>query len=201
MTYLIEYLGKFEFIFETILDYETGDQMGSFDAKKNRRQKISCLGTFKRLPNQICATPTTAYLAMTQYSREGVVAQLGRRGGSTGKAWWLNREGVVAQWEGVVAQLGRHGGSMGRRSGSIGKAWWLNWEGVVAQWEGVVAQLGRRGGSIGKAWWLIGKAWWLNGSTSDCSPAVPGSNPVFPGPQQTANLLEGCHLGWHLAEG
>ncbi len=38
MTYLIEYLGEFEFIFETILDYESGDQMGSFDAK-NRHQK------------------------------------------------------------------------------------------------------------------------------------------------------------------
>jgi hypothetical protein len=38
VTYLIEYLGKFEFIFETILDYESRDQMGSFDAKK-RHQK------------------------------------------------------------------------------------------------------------------------------------------------------------------
>ncbi len=46
VTYLIEYLGKFEFIFETILDYESGDQMGSFDAK-NPPSKISCLGTFK----------------------------------------------------------------------------------------------------------------------------------------------------------
>ncbi len=46
MTYLIEYLGEFEFIFETILDYESGDQMGSFDAKKPT-SKISCLGTFK----------------------------------------------------------------------------------------------------------------------------------------------------------
>jgi hypothetical protein len=45
-TYLIEYLGEFEFIFETILDYESGDQMGSFDAKKPP-SKISCLGTFK----------------------------------------------------------------------------------------------------------------------------------------------------------
>ncbi len=27
VTYLIEYLGDFEFIFETILDYESGDQM------------------------------------------------------------------------------------------------------------------------------------------------------------------------------
>ncbi len=34
VTYLIEYLGKFEFIFETILDNESGNQMGSFDAKK-----------------------------------------------------------------------------------------------------------------------------------------------------------------------
>ncbi len=46
MTYLIEYLGEFEFIFEIILDYESGDQMGSFDAKKPP-SKISCLGTFK----------------------------------------------------------------------------------------------------------------------------------------------------------
>jgi hypothetical protein len=34
VTYLIEYLGEFKFIFETILDYESGDQMGSFDVKK-----------------------------------------------------------------------------------------------------------------------------------------------------------------------
>jgi hypothetical protein len=45
-TYLFEYLGEFEFIFETILDYESGDQMGSFEAKKTPT-KISCLGTFK----------------------------------------------------------------------------------------------------------------------------------------------------------
>ncbi len=48
MTYLIEYLGEFEFIFETIFDYESGEQMGSFDAKKPP-SKISCLGTFKRV--------------------------------------------------------------------------------------------------------------------------------------------------------
>jgi hypothetical protein len=48
VTYLIEYLGEFEFIFETILDYESGDQMGSFYAKKPP-SKISCLGTFKEL--------------------------------------------------------------------------------------------------------------------------------------------------------
>jgi hypothetical protein len=46
MTYLIEYLGEFELILETILDYESGTQMGSFDAKKPP-SKISCLGTFK----------------------------------------------------------------------------------------------------------------------------------------------------------
>jgi hypothetical protein len=45
VTYLIEYLGEFEFIFETILDNESGDQMGSFDAKKPPT-KISCLGPF-----------------------------------------------------------------------------------------------------------------------------------------------------------
>ncbi len=45
VSYLIEYLGKFELKFEIILDYESGDQMGSFDAKKPP-SKISCLGTF-----------------------------------------------------------------------------------------------------------------------------------------------------------
>jgi hypothetical protein len=49
VTYLIEYLDKYAFIFKTILDYESGDQMGSFDAKK-QLWKISCLGTFKRQP-------------------------------------------------------------------------------------------------------------------------------------------------------
>jgi hypothetical protein len=38
VTYLIEYLDECEFIFETILDYELGDQMGSFDAKKRHRK-------------------------------------------------------------------------------------------------------------------------------------------------------------------
>ncbi len=46
MTYFIEYLGEFEFIFETVLGYVSGDQMGSFEAKKTE-SKISCLGTFK----------------------------------------------------------------------------------------------------------------------------------------------------------
>ncbi len=49
VTYLIEYLGKFVFIFETILDNKSGDQMGSFDKKKP--SKISCLGTFKTILN------------------------------------------------------------------------------------------------------------------------------------------------------
>ncbi len=38
VTYLIEYLGEFVFIFKTILDYESGDQMGSFDAKNCHRK-------------------------------------------------------------------------------------------------------------------------------------------------------------------
>jgi hypothetical protein len=29
----MEYLGEFEFIFETVLDFVSGDQMGSFEAK------------------------------------------------------------------------------------------------------------------------------------------------------------------------
>jgi hypothetical protein len=40
VTYLIEYLGEFEFIFKTVLDYESGDQMGSFDAKKNAIENL-----------------------------------------------------------------------------------------------------------------------------------------------------------------
>jgi hypothetical protein len=40
MTYLIEYLGEFKFIFKTILDYESGDQMGSFDAKKTAIENL-----------------------------------------------------------------------------------------------------------------------------------------------------------------
>ncbi len=46
VTYLIEYLGEFEFIFETVLGYVSGDQMGSFKAEKTE-SKISRLGTFK----------------------------------------------------------------------------------------------------------------------------------------------------------
>ncbi len=38
MTYLIEYLGEFKFIFETVLGYVSGDQMGSFEAKKRSRK-------------------------------------------------------------------------------------------------------------------------------------------------------------------
>jgi acyl-CoA-binding protein len=38
VTYLIEYLGEFVVIFETVLGYVSGDQMGSFEAKK-RSQK------------------------------------------------------------------------------------------------------------------------------------------------------------------
>jgi hypothetical protein len=45
VTYLIKYLGKLIF-FKTILDYESGDQMGSFDVK-NSPSKISCLGACK----------------------------------------------------------------------------------------------------------------------------------------------------------
>ncbi len=54
VTYLIEYLGEFEFIFETILDHESRDQMGTFDAKKTP-SKISCLGTF----NTVCVLSFT----------------------------------------------------------------------------------------------------------------------------------------------
>jgi hypothetical protein len=50
VTYLIEYLGELEFMFETVLGYISGEQMGYFEAKKTE-SKISCLGTLK--PAQI----------------------------------------------------------------------------------------------------------------------------------------------------
>jgi hypothetical protein len=58
VTYLIEYLGEFEFMFKTILDYESGDQMGSFDVK-NPPSKISCLGTFKQAYLNVHRTSST----------------------------------------------------------------------------------------------------------------------------------------------
>jgi hypothetical protein len=50
VTYLIEYLGEFEFIFKTILDYESGNQMGSFDAK-NRHRKSHAHAPLRTLLN------------------------------------------------------------------------------------------------------------------------------------------------------
>jgi hypothetical protein len=38
VTYLIEYLGEFEFIFETVLGYVSGGQMDSFEEKKRSRK-------------------------------------------------------------------------------------------------------------------------------------------------------------------
>jgi hypothetical protein len=40
VTYLIEYLGEFQLMFKTILDYESGVQMGSFDAKKTAIENL-----------------------------------------------------------------------------------------------------------------------------------------------------------------
>ncbi len=41
MTYVIEYLGEFEFIFETVLGYVSGDQMGYFEGKKNGVENLT----------------------------------------------------------------------------------------------------------------------------------------------------------------
>ncbi len=62
MTYLIEYLAEFEFIFKTVLGYVSGDQMVYFEAKKTE-SKISCLGTFKERmtvlnQNSVSVNPT-----------------------------------------------------------------------------------------------------------------------------------------------
>jgi hypothetical protein len=40
VTYLIEYLSEFEFIFETVLGYVSGGQMDSFEAKKNKVENL-----------------------------------------------------------------------------------------------------------------------------------------------------------------
>jgi hypothetical protein len=41
VAYLIEYLGEFEFILETVLGYVSGGQMGSFEAKKNEVENLT----------------------------------------------------------------------------------------------------------------------------------------------------------------
>ena len=46
MTFEFEYLGEFEFKFESILGKKSGDQEHSFYDKK-RKSKISCKCTFK----------------------------------------------------------------------------------------------------------------------------------------------------------
>jgi hypothetical protein len=35
----LEYLSEFDFIFKTNVGYESGDQVGAFDEKKNRTKK------------------------------------------------------------------------------------------------------------------------------------------------------------------
>jgi hypothetical protein len=63
--YVIEYLGEFEFIFETVLEYESEDQMGTFDAKKPP-SKISCLGNLRDiLP---CSCPLRGEISDTDIS-------------------------------------------------------------------------------------------------------------------------------------
>jgi hypothetical protein len=59
VTYLIEYLGEFEFIFEIILDNESGDQMGSFDEKK-RLRKSHAWAPFRDSAAKKCAYTTQA---------------------------------------------------------------------------------------------------------------------------------------------
>jgi hypothetical protein len=38
VTYLIKYISELKFIFKTVLGYVSGDQMGSFEAKKQSRK-------------------------------------------------------------------------------------------------------------------------------------------------------------------
>ncbi len=97
------------------------------------------------------------------------MAQLGKRGGSIGKHG---------------DSIGKRGGSIGKRGGSIGKRG---------------GSIGKHGDSIGKRGGSIREAWWLNGSTPDCCPAVPGSNPASLQPtadcQSSGGLPPGMALG------
>jgi hypothetical protein len=82
VTYLIKYLSEFEFIFETILDYESGDQMGSFDAKKPPL-KISCLGTFKS--KSLTCYSVSALCIITRVNQSEFVVQKRLTNGATEK--------------------------------------------------------------------------------------------------------------------
>jgi hypothetical protein len=60
VTYLIEYL--VEFIFKTILDYESGDQMGLL-MQKNRRRKSHAWASLNLCDEQhICRVTYTVYV-------------------------------------------------------------------------------------------------------------------------------------------
>jgi hypothetical protein len=51
VTYLNEYLGELKFIFETILDHESGDQMGPLDEEKKRHQKSHAWAPLREHPH------------------------------------------------------------------------------------------------------------------------------------------------------
>ncbi len=61
MNYLIEYLGKFKFIFETVLGYVSGDQMGSFEAKKRSRNSHAWVPLKSAKENTVGAVIRVAY--------------------------------------------------------------------------------------------------------------------------------------------
>jgi hypothetical protein len=58
-----------------------------------------------------------------------------------------------------------------------------------------VAQWGKHGGT------MIREALWLNGSTPDCCPAVPGSNPASPQPTADCKSPGGLPPGMALGCG
>jgi hypothetical protein len=64
VTYLIKFLGEFKFIFETVLGYVSGGQMGSFEAKK-RSQKSHAWAPLiqqEKKPWRISLTLYTVYI-------------------------------------------------------------------------------------------------------------------------------------------
>jgi hypothetical protein len=97
-------------------------------------------------------------------------------------------------WRIILLRLTEVGGvvALGKVWWLFGKVWWLKGR-CGGSWEGVVAP--------GKVWWPLGRC----GGSMVAHQTVVLQSWVriryLPSPQQTANLLEGCHLGWHLAEG
>ncbi len=66
-SFLIEYLGEFEFIFKTVLGYVSGDQMGSFEAKKRSRKSHAWAPLITVCPKDSVSSIFFSFLKTTVY--------------------------------------------------------------------------------------------------------------------------------------